>query len=285
MANAGELDVVHIYTNEEDTALPFATLCAKPVVFTHHDPFNFLVKYKNLFPKYPQLKWISMSYAQRAGMPAETNWVGNVYHGLTEPELKPVTKPTDDYIAFLGRIIEPKGVHLAIAAVHEYNRQHPNEILRLKIAGKHYAGHSKDSYWQGHVEPLIDGDMIQYVGFIDSPQAKRDFLGNARGLLVPSLFAEPFGMVSIEALACGTPVIGLDSGALPEVIEHEETGFIVPKIIQGDTLDESKTVAGIVSAIAQLNTIDRNVCRQAYEARFTAERMCQEHLAIYGTLA
>lgn len=111
MANTGDLDVVHIYTNEEDIALPFASLCTKPVVFTHHDPFNFLVKYKNTFPKYKGLNWISMSYAQRKGMPKDTNWVGNVYHGLSDDALHPVAQPSGDYIAFIGRIIQPKGVH------------------------------------------------------------------------------------------------------------------------------------------------------------------------------
>ncbi|HEY2004696.1 MAG TPA: glycosyltransferase, partial [Candidatus Saccharimonadia bacterium] len=82
MANAGELDLVHIYTNEEDLALPFAQFCSKPVVFTHHDPFSFLVRYKHVFPKYAHLDWISVSLAQRREMPADTNWVANIYHGV-----------------------------------------------------------------------------------------------------------------------------------------------------------------------------------------------------------
>ncbi|PID30537.1 hypothetical protein CR973_01855, partial [Candidatus Saccharibacteria bacterium] len=116
-ANDDEFDLVHIYTNEEEIALPFAALCRKPVVFTHHDPFNFLVKYKNNFPKYKGLRWLSLSHAQRHGMPKDTNWIGNIYHGLDAAGLAPVDAPTNDYIAYMGRIIEPKGVHLAIAAV------------------------------------------------------------------------------------------------------------------------------------------------------------------------
>jgi glycosyltransferase involved in cell wall biosynthesis len=284
MANAGELDVVHIYTNEEDTALPFAQLCQKPVVFTHHDPFNFLVKYKNVFPKYAHLNWISMSYAQRRGMPADTNWVGNIYHGLSDPGLRPVESPADDYVAYLGRIIEPKGVHVAIAAILDYNRQNPDTPLRLKIAGKHYAGHAKDSYWQEQIEPQIDGQIIEYVGFVSTPEDKREFLGNARTLIVPSLFDEPFGMVSIEALACGTPVIGLDSGAIPEVIKNGVTGFVVSKIRTGDMIDSKQTAAALANAIQKTHTIDRNACRTDYEQRFTAERMCADHLAVYNGL-
>ena len=112
-ANNDEFDIVHIYTNEEDIALPYAKLCAKPVVFTHHDPYNFLIKYKDNLPKYKNLNWVSFSLAQRAGMPADTNWVANVYHGLADDALHPVTEPSGGYIAYLGRIIEPKGVHLS----------------------------------------------------------------------------------------------------------------------------------------------------------------------------
>lgn len=284
MANADELDVVHIYTNEEDIALPFAELCQKPVVFTHHDPFNFLIKYKNVFPKYKHLNWISMSHAQRRGMPADTNWVGNIYHGLSEPALQPVKDPAGDYIAYLGRIIEPKGVHLAIGAVQEYNRLHPEAPLKLKIAGKHYAGHAKDSYWQERIAPQIDDQTIEYVGFVNTPEDKRKFLGNARALIVPSLFDEPFGMVSIEALACGTPVIGLDSGAIPEVIQDGKTGFVVAKIYEDKVLDSAQTTRALGSAIQKISEVDRVACRQDYEQRFTAERMCLDHLAVYQKL-
>jgi glycosyltransferase involved in cell wall biosynthesis len=284
MANDGNLDIVHIYTNEEDTALPFAALCNRPVVFTHHDPFNFLVKYKNLFPKYKHLNWISMSYAQRKGMPESTNWVGNVYHGLSEPELKPVDNPSSDYVAYLGRIIQPKGVHLAIQAVLKYNQEHPDVPLRLKIAGKHYAGHKKDTYWQEHVEPHVDGEVIQYVGFINEPAAKREFLGNAKVLVVPSLFDEPFGLVSIEAMACGTPVIGLDSGAIPEVIDDKTTGYVVTKAMSENIVDEPATVHALVRNLERIDNIDRGACRQTYESKFTIDEMIAGHLNVYQSL-
>ena len=282
-ANDDKLDIVHIYTNEEELALPFARLCRKPVVFTHHDPFNFLVKYKSIMPKYAARNWISMSYAQRSGMPAGTNWAANIYHGLPEDSLQPVENPTGAYFAYLGRIIEPKGVHLAINAVRAYNA-HADRPLRLKIAGRHYAGHRKDAYWQERILPSLDGVDIEFTGFV-GPADKRDFLGNARGLIVPSLFAEPFGMVSIEALACGTPVIGLDSGALPEVIADGVTGFIARKIYSADgTIDETATSQALATAMSRIGQIDRSVCREVFTARFTAERMCREHLAVYEQL-
>lgn len=285
MANADKLDIVHIYTNEEDTALPFADLCTKPVVFTHHDPFNFSVKYKNIFPKYKDLNWISLSYSQRSGMPSDTNWVGNIYHGLLATQLAPVdNKPTNDYVAYLGRIIEPKGTVLAMQAIKQYNATHPSTPLRLKIAGKHYAGHKKDAYWQECILPLLDDPHIEYVGHVGLEE-KRAFLGNARALLVPSLFEEPFGIVSIEALACGTPVIGLDSGAILEIITDGQTGFVAQKMTKDDnTTDEEATVQNLVTALKKIDTINRTTCRREFETRFTAERMCQEHLQFYISL-
>ncbi|HUB93612.1 MAG TPA: glycosyltransferase [Verrucomicrobiae bacterium] len=283
MANADDLDIIHIYTNEEDIALPFAQLCHKPVVFTHHDPFNFSVKYKNVFPKYKNLNWISLSYAQRAGMPGDTNWVSNIYHGLSDERLAPVANPRGDYIAYLGRIVQPKGLHLAIAAIQQYNAR-AVQPLTLKIAGKHYAGHKKDTYWQTHILPALTDTYIEYVDFVNS-EGKPEFLGNARALIIPSLFDEPFGMVSIEALACGTPVIGLDSGAIPEVIQDGKTGYVVSKVsMSNGGIDEFATARALTAAIQNIPTISRKDCRRDYEARFTAERMCLDHLATYETL-
>lgn len=286
MANHDELDVVHIYTNEEELACTFAHLCTKPVVFTHHDPFNFLVKYRSVFPKYKHLNWLSMSYAQRSTMPTDTNWRGNIYHGLPADRLRPVLSPSRDYLAYLGRIIEPKGVHLAIEAVRQYN-QSAARPLTLRIAGKHYAGSGKDSYWQSRIVPNL-GDHIEYVGFIDSPDAKRGFLGNAAALIVPSTFYEPFGMVSIEALACATPVIGLNIGATPEVITSGTTGVICEAAyttIDGkQRIDDTTTASHIVRALTLIKDIDPAACRHAFTERFDSKRMAEQHLEVYREL-
>lgn len=274
MANNDEFDVIHIYTNEEDTALPFAKLCNKPVVFTHHDPFNFLIKYKNLFPKYPELNWVSMSLAQRKTMPNNTNWIANIYHGLDPKLYNPNFDTNEEYVAYMGRIIEPKGLHLAIEVIKQYN-QTTASPLKLKIAGKHYAEHSKDSYWQNVISPELN-DMIEYVGFKKDTKAKNEFLCNAKGLIIPSLFEEPFGMVMIEALASGTPIVGLNSGAIPEVIAENKTGFVVKK-----NSNEKKIIKDLVSSIAKLDNLDRKDCRNEFEERFTLQRMCQEHLQAY----
>jgi len=291
-ANAGELDIVHIYTNEEEVGLPFAQFCTKPVVFTHHDPFNFAARYRHSFPRFKHLNWISMSQAQRRDMPPDTNWAGNVYHGLRPDLFTPRLSGESDYVAYFGRIVEPKGLHLAIAAVKRYNER-PGRPLKLKIAGKHYSG-EQDSYWQERIAPEIDGETIQYLGFIRDEQAKNEFLAGARALLTPSTFNEPFGMVMIEALACGTPVIGLDSGAIPEVVRKGRTGFVVPKTLRTvrdpksgrlrEVVDETPTVAALAEALGRVSSIDRVACRHDFEVRFTLERMVEGHMSVYRKL-
>lgn len=273
-ANNDEFDIVHIYTNEEDIALPFAKLCKKPVVFTHHDPFNFMVRYKSVFPKYPELSWLSLSFAQRQEMPDSTNWVGNIYHGLDPQSFRSfATSTNNDYIAYLGRIIEPKGLHLAIGAINQYN-QTADIPLKLKIAGKHYADAEKDTYWQEKIIPKLQGN-IEYIGFIKDLREKNEFLGKAKALIIPSLFNEPFGMVMIEALASGTPIIGLDSGAIPEVIT-QKTGILIEK-----SESEENTISKLSRAVGQIDQIDRQACRDDFEARFTLDRMCHGHADAY----
>lgn len=282
-ANKGNLDVVHIYTNEEDIALPFAQFCARPVVFTHHDPFSLLVRYKNNLPKYAHLNWISLSYAQRKGMPADTNWIANIYHGLPEDTYYLNTEPQGNYALFCGRIIEPKGTHLAIRAVRAYNQARPQgePILQLKIAGKHYSGESKDRYWQEQIEPEVDDVQIHYVGFVQSIAEKQELFGNAKMLIMPSTFEEPFGMVAIEAMACGTPVVGLDSGAISEVVKEGVSGYIAPVHMTAGTRDDDATAQQLARLFSKTMALDRTNCRTEFTTRFTSARMCADHLATY----
>lgn len=285
--NADQLDIVHIYTNEEEIALPFAQFCHKPVAFTHHDPFNFLPRYRAVMPKYAQLNWISMSYAQRRGMPSDTNWIGNIYHGL-DPDLYQTAQPQtkQPYVVFMGRIIESKGLHLAIEAVKAYN-QSSGALIGLKIAGKHYSG-AKDDYWQKRILPLINDPSIEYLGYVGDSEAKNHLLAEATALIVPSTFEEPFGMVMIEALASGTPIVGLDSGAISEVVKGGTTGVLAPvkfKIVDGkQQIDEAKVVASLAQALTKVQDINRSNCRKDFLERFTLNRMCQEHVSAYWSL-
>ena len=275
-ANTDHFDLVHIYTNEEDLALPFAKFCQKPVVFTHHDPFNFLIKYKSVFPKYANLNWISISKSQRKGMPTNTNWVANIPHGIDPSEYTPNFSTNNKYLAYAGRIIEPKGVHLAIEAVKLHNSQNPNHQLTLQIAGKHYSDSEKNSYWETKVRPELNAE-IQYTGHL-RPEKMKDFLAKAQALLVPSTFEEPFGMVTLEALASGTPVLGLSAGATKEIIKNGETGFIIP------ATTEPEIIKNLAESIKKIPQIPRKNCRTHLEKNFSLTQMAQSHANLYKKL-
>lgn len=278
MANEGKFDLVHIYGNEEELALIMAQFCQKPVVFTHHEPFNFLVKYRSIFPKYKYLNWISISHSQRKSNP-DGNFIANIYHGIPESRFN-FHESHKDYFAYFGRIVENKGVHLAIAAAKKAG-------VRLKIAGKHYSGFGKEEYWSNRIEPELD-DKVEYVGFLKTDKEKEEFLGNAKALLVPSIWDEPFGMVNIEALACGTPVIATDIGAIPEIIKNGKSGFLVTvKKLQSETkdvFDEKQIIHELAEAIKNIHQINRHECRTEFEKNFTSSRMAEEHFATYAKL-
>ncbi|KUK79439.1 MAG: hypothetical protein XD95_0391 [Microgenomates bacterium 39_7] len=296
LANQGEFDLVHVWCNEEEQALVNARFCQKPVVFNHHEPFNFLTKYRAIFPKYPHLNWLSFSYAQRQTFglpPPQVNWVGNIYHGLPADKYK-LQKTPQDYLLYMGRIIQPKGVHYAIAAAKKLG-------IKLKIAGKHYAGHSKDKYWQEFIEPEIDGNQIKYVGFVKDVEDKQKLLGGAKALIMPSTWQEPFGLVMIEAMACGTPVLGFDCGAIPEVVEDGVSGLVVKylskKIIEENIKVKKQSweelqqdeqfkdnVDHLKSSIKEIDQISRRKCRQCFEKRFALNKMVEGYEQLYKKL-
>jgi len=256
-ANAGEFDVVHIYTNEEDQALIFADLCCKPVVFTHHDPYNFLIKYKSVFPRYRQRNFVSMSMAQRWTAPKGTNFVANIYHG-SRPDLQPTRKKND--FLYVGRIIKPKGVDLACEAARRAG-------VRLKIVGKRY----EDDYFERQVEPYLD-EKIEYVGFRRG-EALKKLMAEAQALIMPSQFEEPFGMTAIEALAVGTPVIASRNGALPEIVEEGKSGYFA------DTVEE------IVRAMGRVEKIRVEDCVNRVVEQFSLEKMLREHAKLWRKLS
>jgi glycosyltransferase involved in cell wall biosynthesis len=161
---------------------------------------------------------------------------------------------------------------LAIEAVREYNRRHRLDPLKLVIAGKHYGSEGKNRYWTERIEPQIDGEVVVYEGFVPNQVAKQRLLAGARALIMPSTFDEPFGLVQIEALACGTPIVGLSRGAIGEVVRDGMNGVLVqhPSELPG--------------ALTRVRQIDRAVCRADFEARFTSRRMAEEHKVIYSQL-
>lgn len=286
-ANNGEFDLVHVFMNEEETALAFAHACAVPVVFTHHDPFNLYPRYRTMMPEYKHLPWISISMAQRQTAPKGTNWLANVYHGLPPEKFSPAPRTSRNstgqkkplpYVAYLGRIIESKGVHLAIAAAKQAG-------IKLKIAGKYYGKGAKARYWEEQIEPQLQQDSVEYEGFITTASAKREFLANAQALVMPSAFSEPFGMVAIEALACGTPVIGTKIGAIPEIISTENLGKLVEiNLDKFSVTNTNQVIDQLAEALTHqaLAQYDSRVIRFEFLERFTSRKMAKGYVNAYG---
>jgi glycosyltransferase involved in cell wall biosynthesis len=200
---------------------------------------------------------VSISDAQRRPLP-QANWQETVYHGLSDTLFSYNSEP-DDYLAFLGRISPEKRVDRAVEIAGRAE-------LPLKVAAK--VDPVDQEYFETNIEPLFEADHVEFLGEIDERE-KQEFLGNARALLCPIDWPEPFGLVLIEALACGTPVIAFPHGSIPELIDDGVSGFVV------DTVDEA------VEAVGRLPNISRATCRQVFEDRFTVPRMARDYLRVY----
>ena len=192
---------------------------------------------------------------------AGVNWAGTVYHGLRLDSYA-YSPRGGDYLAFLGRISPEKRPDLAIALAKQTG-------IPLRIAAK--VDPVDRAYFTREIEPLLDHPLIEYIGEIGE-EDKAAFLGGARALVFPIDWPEPFGLVMIEALACGTPVIARRRGSVPEVIRHGRTGFIV------------ESMADMVRAVRRLDRIDRAECRREAEDRFSVERMADGYEVLYRRL-
>ena len=191
----------------------------------------------------------------------QANWVRTIHHGLPEKLLTP--RPvTPGYLAVLGRIAPEKGVDRAIKIAIRCG-------MPLKIAAK--VDRADQDYYDEIIRPLMDHPLVEYIGEIGDHE-KADFLSGAIGLLLPIDWPEPFGLVMIEAMACGTPVIAYNRGSVSEIIDEGLTGFIVE--------DETSAVA----AVGRLSSLNRDAVRRQFEARFTARRMALDYLAAYRSL-
>jgi glycosyltransferase involved in cell wall biosynthesis len=203
---------------------------------------------------------VSISDAQRDPLP-NANWQGTVYHGLPQGQYKFHDKP-GNYLAFLGRISPEKGVDRAIEIASRVG-------VPLKIAAK--VDRADQEYFETVIRPLLDNPLVEFIGEIGYPD-KNEFLGNALALLFPINWPEPFGLVMIEAMACGTPVIAHPYGSVPEIIEEGRSGFLVGDARQAE------------QAVNEVSQISRAACRQRFEDRFSATRMAKDYLALYGRL-
>jgi glycosyltransferase involved in cell wall biosynthesis len=205
---------------------------------------------------------VSISDSQRLPL-ADANWAATVHHGLAEDLFHPTVAPRGGYLAFLGRISPEKRPDRAIEIARRSGR-------RLRIAAK--VDDVDRVYFREAIEPLLSDPLVEFIGEIGDG-AKADFLGNAAGLLFPIDWPEPFGLVMIEAMACGTPVIAWACGSVPEVIDHGLSGFIV------------RSMEEAVAAVGCLPELDRGEIRRSFERRFSSRVMAQGYIRTYEKLA
>lgn len=253
-----EFDVLHFHT--DPLHFPLARRHARPHVTTLHGRLD-LPDLVPLMREFREMPVVSISDAQRAPLPW-ANWQATVHHGLPR-ELFRFHPGPGRYLAFLGRISPEKRCDRAIEIATRLG-------LPIRIAAK--VDPADQAYYEEKIRPLMSHPLVEYVGEIGERE-KNEFLGQAMALLFPIDWPEPFGLVMIEALACGTPVVAYRHGSVPELVEHGVTGFIV------DHLDEA------VRATEAATALDRRRCRERFEQRFTAERMARDYLAVYERMA
>ena len=256
-SRAAEFDLIHVHVDY--LHFPLARRTPTPCLTTLHGRLDIpdLVPIHETFREQPL---VSISHSQREPL-AWANWQGTVHHGMPRHLLE-LRKGKGGYLAFLGRTSPEKGVDEAIRIACRAG-------MPLKIAAK--VDLADRAYFEHEIKPMLDCSLVEYIGEIGTRE-KNDFLGDAAALLFPINWPEPFGLVMIEALACGTPVIAYGCGSVAEVLDDGVTGFIV------------SSAAEAASALKKLDGIDRNLCRQHFERHFCDERMAADYLNIYQRL-
>jgi glycosyltransferase involved in cell wall biosynthesis len=255
--NAASFDIIHFHI--DNLHFPFLRSLGRPHVTTLHGRLD-LPDLVPLYEQFNNVPVVSISNSQRRPLPS-INWQGTVYHGIPS-DLYDLKSSHGTYLAFLGRISPEKRVDRAIEIAKRAN-------IKLKIAAKVDA--VDRCYMETKIRPLLDDPLIEFIGEIGENE-KRQFLGNAYALLFPIDWVEPFGLVMIEAMACGTPTIAFRRGSVPEIIDPGVTGFIV------ETIEES------LNALEQILRFDRACCRKVFEERFSASRMATDYLRTYQRL-
>jgi glycosyltransferase involved in cell wall biosynthesis len=257
--DASRFDVIHFHTDYLHFPLLRKYRC-KSVTTIHgrlHTP-----DLKSLFDEYAEVPLVSISDNQRLPLP-DANWLATVYHGLPR-DLHTCQNRPGNYLAFLGRISPEKRLDRAIEIARLSG-------IRLKVAAKIYP--EEREYFAQVIEPLLEqsNSFVEFIGEVGGRE-KDEFLGGAAALLFPIDWAEPFGLVMIESLACGTPVIAWRNGSVPEIIENGVTGFVVEDMEQA------------VRGVGRLSGLSRSICRRVFEERFDASRMATDYLEVYRRL-
>jgi glycosyltransferase involved in cell wall biosynthesis len=254
---AAEFDVVHSHVDW--LPLPLLSRLGVPFLTTMHGRLD-LPGLPDVVREFPKAGFVSISENQRRQLPDAT-WIGTIQHGLPSSLFHP-SYNQGSYLAFLGRLTAEKGPEDAIRIARAVG-------MPLRIAAK--IPKAETAYFKKTLQPHIDGERVALIGEVDDAK-KQPFLAGAAALLFPIDWPEPFGLVMIEAMACGTPVIAYRSGSVPEVIENGVTGFIV----EGEE--------DAIQAVRELPHLDRRTVRARFEERFTAVRMASAYEAHYREL-
>jgi len=254
---AHEFDVIHFHISQFH--LPVVRRLPVAHVTTMHGRLD-MPELAPLFAEFQDVPLVSISDAQREPLP-EAGWISTIHHGLPV-HLLPFAPGPGKYLAFLGRIAREKRVDRAIAIATACGQP-------LRIAAK--VDPADRDYFEHEIRPLLDNPLVQFIGEINE-QEKAAFLADATALLFPIDWPEPFGLVMIEALACGVPVVAFRRGSVPEVIDDGVTGFVV------DSVEDA------IAATRKVEELDRRTCREMFEQRFNATRMARDHVTLYEEL-
>ena len=253
-----QFDVLHFHIDQFHFPL-FRPVAGRTVTTLHGR--QDLPDLRPLYAGFADMPLVSISTSQRRPV-SNANFVGNILHGIPIDLHHPTIDRRGSYIAFLGRIAPEKGPDRAIAIARALG-------IPLKIAAK--VDRVDEAYFRTTIVPLLDGAGVAYIGEINEQQKTR-FLGEAKALLFPVDWPEPFGLAMIEAMACGTPVLAFRCGSVPEIVEDGVTGAIV------DTVDEA------IAALPHVIALDRQKVRRRFEQRFSATRMAKEYVGVYRSL-
>jgi glycosyltransferase involved in cell wall biosynthesis len=256
-ADANRYDIIHFHTDH--IQYPLLSRIKPPGVTTMHGRMD-LPDLPPLFEQFPDVPLVSISMAQREPLPW-LNWVANIPHGMPAPDVSKAAQP-GSYLAFLGRTSPEKGLEEAIQIARHAG-------MPLRVAAK--IDPVDEAYYDEHLAPKLAEGEVEFIGEIGE-DGKPDFLCGAAALLFPIRWPEPFGLVMIEAAACGTPVLAFRSGSVPEVIEEGVTGMIVDDVGQA------------IEALPRVLQLPRERVREATLRRFSAERMAQDYVALYRRL-
>jgi glycosyltransferase involved in cell wall biosynthesis len=250
-------DIIHFHTDYFH--FPISSRMSTPVVTTLHGRLD-IPDLQHVFNSFPGQPVVSISDNQRYPLP-QANWAGTVYHGIPQ-NLHALQSGEENYLAFVGRISPEKGIDRAIEIAVRSG-------IPLKIAAK--VDKVDMEYFGMEIKHLLDHPLIEFIGEINETE-KSAFLGNATALLFPINWSEPFGLVMIEAMSCGTPVIAFNNGSVPEIVDEGKTGFIVNDVEEA------------VESVKNINSLLRSMVRKMFENRFTSARMARDYLKIYESL-